>query len=251
MAKAVVTQELVFQVAESLVAQGVTPTILNVQDGIGGGSYTTVKRYLDQWREAAPKQRRPVELPETAVAKLMNLGCEFWGLLDEQAGQQVEAIRAATGEEIAAIQAQLDQAEQAIAKLEAERDQAESRAVEQEQALREAVQARQAQTEHIAATQAKAEELVARVADLKGEGVLVAMEQGTRIGVRHALRHRQSSIAGSRRGRKAPFATASGIVREYRPCMLIWSWICGDKRATSSMRTSNPSLRSCSRATSM
>ena len=82
-------------------------------------------------------------------------------------------------------------------------------------------------------------------------GVLVAMEQGTRIGVRHALRHRQSSIAGSRRGRKAPFATASGIVREYRPCMLIWSWICGDKRATSSMRTSNPSFRSCSRATSM
>jgi mRNA interferase MazF len=85
----------------------------------------------------------------------------------------------------------------------------------------------------------------------KISGVLVAMEQGTRIGVRHALRHRQSSIAGSRRGRKAPFATASGIVREYRPCMLIWSWICGDKRATSSMRTSNPSLRSCSRATSM
>ena len=144
MAKAVVTQELVFQVAESLVAQGVTPTILNVQDGIGGGSYTTVKRYLDQWREAAPKQRRPVELPETAVAKLMNLGCEFWGLLDEQAGQQVEAIRAATGEEIAAIQAQLDQAEQAIARLEAERDQAESRAVEQEHALRESTRLAQA-----------------------------------------------------------------------------------------------------------
>jgi signal transduction histidine kinase len=54
-------------------------------------------------------------------------------------------------------------------------------------------------------------------------GVLVAMEQGTRIGVRHALRHRQSSIAGSRRGRKAPFATASGIVREYRPCMGLYA----------------------------
>ena len=169
MAKAVVTQELVFQVAESLVAQGVTPTILNVQDGIGGGSYTTVKRYLDQWREAAPKQRRPVELPEAAVAKLMSLGREFWALLDEQAGQQVEAIRTATGEEIAAIQAQLDQAEQAIARLEAERDQAESRAVEQEQAHREAVQAHQAQTERVAAAEAKAGELAARVADLKGE----------------------------------------------------------------------------------
>ena len=169
MAKALVTQERVFEVAQALVEQGTTPTILNVQDGIGGGSYTTVKRYLDQWREAAPKQRRPVELPEAAVAKLMSLGREFWALLDEQAGQQVEAIRAATGEEIAAIQAQLDQAEQAIARLEAERDQAESRAVEQEQAHREAVQAHQAQTERVAAAEAKAGELTARVADLKGE----------------------------------------------------------------------------------
>ena len=169
MAKAVVTQERVFEVAEALVEQGVTPTILNVQDGIGGGSYTTVKRYLDQWKEAAPRQRRPVELPEAAVTRLMSLGREFWGLLDEQAGQQVEAIRAATREEIGAIQSQLDQAELAITRLEAEREQAENRAAEQEQALREAVQARQAQTERLATAEAKAEELTARVADLKSE----------------------------------------------------------------------------------
>lgn len=92
MAKAVVTQERVFEAAEALVEQGVTPTILNVQDGVGGGSYTTVKRYLDQWKEAA-EQRRAVELPEAAVTRLISLGREFWGLLDEQAGQQVEAIR--------------------------------------------------------------------------------------------------------------------------------------------------------------
>ena len=140
-----------------------------MQDGIGGGSYTTVKRYLDQWKEAAPQQRRPVELPEAAANRLMSLGREFWGLLDEQAGQQVEAIRTATREEIGAIQSQLDQAELAIARLEAEREQAEGRAAEQEQALREAVQARQAQTERLATAEAKAEELTARVADLKGE----------------------------------------------------------------------------------
>jgi hypothetical protein len=142
MAKAVVTQERVFEVAQALTDQGTAPTILNVQEGIGGGSYTTVKRYLDQWREAAPKQRQPVELPEPAVARLMSLGREFWGLLDEQAGQQVEALRAATREEVAAIQTQLDQAEQAIGRLEAEREQADNHAAAQEQALREAVAAR-------------------------------------------------------------------------------------------------------------
>ena len=169
MAKALVTQERVFEVAQALTDQGTAPTILNVQEEIGGGSYTTVKRYLDQWREAAPKQRQPVELPEPAVARLMSLGREFWGLLDEQAGQQVEALRAATREEIAAIQTQLDQAEQAIGRLEAEREQAESHAAAQEQALREAVAARAAQTERMAAAEAKAGELAARVEDLKGE----------------------------------------------------------------------------------
>ena len=64
MAKAVVTQERVFEVAQALTDQGTAPTILNVQEGIGGGSYTTVKRYLDQWREAAPKQRQPGRKPE-------------------------------------------------------------------------------------------------------------------------------------------------------------------------------------------
>jgi hypothetical protein len=47
MAKAVVTQARVFEVAQALTDQGTAPTILNVQEEIGGGSYTTVKRYLD------------------------------------------------------------------------------------------------------------------------------------------------------------------------------------------------------------
>ncbi|MCB2026708.1 MAG: DNA-binding protein, partial [Ottowia sp.] len=40
MAKAVVTQARVFEVAQALTDQGTAPTILNVQEGIGGGSYT-------------------------------------------------------------------------------------------------------------------------------------------------------------------------------------------------------------------
>ena len=71
--------------------------------------------------------------------------------------------------QIAAIQTQLDQAEQAIGRLEAEREQADNHAAAQEQALREAVAARAAQTERMAAAEAKAGELAARVEDLKGE----------------------------------------------------------------------------------
>jgi len=47
MAKPIVTQELVTSIADELHAAGVEPSILMVQERIGAGSYTTVKRYLD------------------------------------------------------------------------------------------------------------------------------------------------------------------------------------------------------------
>ena len=47
MAKSVVTQERVFEVADALTERGEEPGILSVQATIGGGSYSTVKRYLD------------------------------------------------------------------------------------------------------------------------------------------------------------------------------------------------------------
>ena len=52
MAKALVTQDRVFEVADVLTARGEEPSILSVQAAIGGGSYSTVKRYLDLWKGA-------------------------------------------------------------------------------------------------------------------------------------------------------------------------------------------------------
>ena len=49
MARPLATKELVFDAASSLVSDGTEPSIVNVQAKIGGGSYTTIKRYLDAW----------------------------------------------------------------------------------------------------------------------------------------------------------------------------------------------------------
>lgn len=170
MAKAIVTQERVFEVAQALADKGTEPTILTVQEAIGGGSYTTVKRFLDQWRAAAPKQRRPAaELPEGAVDRLMALGREFWGLLEDQAAAQVESIRTSARDEIAVIQAQLDDAERAIAKLEAEREQLEQRLAEGLAANAAQQRETQAQRERAIAAEAKAEQLEARLAECKAD----------------------------------------------------------------------------------
>lgn len=169
MAKAIVTQERVFEVAQALLDKGVDPTILTVQAEIGAGSYSTVKRYLDQWKESGQKRRAQVELPEPAVTRLMALGREFWALLDEQAAAQVESIRAGARDEIAGIQVQLDQAEAAISKLEAERDQLEQVAQDRQAQIDTLQREAQAQSERAASAEARAAELEARLGDLKTE----------------------------------------------------------------------------------
>ena len=169
MAKPVVTQERVFEIADALTERGDEPTILSVQAAIGGGSYSTVKRYIDVWKEAGRQQRAQIVLPDAAVERLMALGRDFWALLEGRAVQQVEQIRATTREEIATLETQTRQAEQAIGKLEGEKEALEQLAAERETA-NQALRAQfQAERERATAAEAKATQLDARVVDLKAE----------------------------------------------------------------------------------
>ena len=169
MAKTVVTQERVFEIAEALTARGEEPTILSVQAAIGGGSYSTVKRYIDVWKDAERHRRAQIALPDAAVERLMALGHDFWALLEERTAQQVEQIRATTREELATLQTQTRQAEQVIGKLEGEKEALEQLAAERETATQTLRTQCQAGRERATATEAKALQLEARVVDLKAE----------------------------------------------------------------------------------
>jgi len=169
MAKSVVTQERVFEVAAALTARGEEPGILSVQATIGGGSYSTVKRYLDVWKETGRQRRTQFTLPEAAVERLMGLGRDFWALLEERSAREVDQIRASAKEEVAALEAQVLQAEQAIAKLEQDKEQLEQLAAERE-AVNQALQAEiHVQRERATAAESIATQLEARIVDLKAE----------------------------------------------------------------------------------
>ena len=169
MAKSVVTQERVFEVAEALTGRGEEPGILSVQATIGGGSYSTVKRYLDVWKDTGRQRRAQVSLPDAAVERLMSLGRDFWVLLEERTAREVDQIRAGAKEEVAALEAQVRQAEQVIAKLEHDKDQIEQLAAERE-AANQALHAEiHVQRERATAAESKAAQLEARIADLKAE----------------------------------------------------------------------------------
>ena len=169
MAKPVVTEERVFEVADALTERGDDPTILSVQAAIGGGSYSTVKRYLDVWKEAGRKRRAEVALPDAAVDRLMALGREFWSLLEERAAQQVAQIRVAAREEVAGLELQTRQAEQAIDTLERAKEALEQLGSEREGANQALHKELQSQHEIATAAEAKSAQLEARVVDSKAE----------------------------------------------------------------------------------
>src|SRR6266446_5589484 len=78
-----------------------------------------------------------------------------------------------------------------------------------------------------------------------GPGVLGTSERKVRLSHRQRLLRRCTSYSwsaiGLRNGRSSPRATVSGIANEYRPNMLMWSWISGESLATSASETWYPS----------
>jgi len=55
MAKQVATKEVVFAAADAFATRGIDPTTVLVQERTGG-SYTTVKRLLDEWNVGADRK---------------------------------------------------------------------------------------------------------------------------------------------------------------------------------------------------
>jgi Plasmid replication region DNA-binding N-term len=123
MPRKIVTEELVIEIANKMISEGKEPSILDIQSSIGGGSYTTVKKYLDLWKQSLPKRRlNAIELPDIAVERLMSLGRDFWSMIDEQSSKQVEILKESTQAHIGIIQSKLNEAEKAIIVLEDEKE---------------------------------------------------------------------------------------------------------------------------------
>jgi DNA repair exonuclease SbcCD ATPase subunit len=119
-AKAIITRQLVAAAAEAPLSDGAEPSIINVKARIGGGSYTTVKRYLDQWREehSANASAAP-PLPPEIEAKAKDFTRHLWIGANAIAEEQTASARARADAEIAAMRQDLSDARGEIARLEA------------------------------------------------------------------------------------------------------------------------------------
>ena len=136
MARAIVTQAAVFEAADALAAAGEEPTIITVQERIGGGSYTTVKRYLEEWKAQRQTARQPaVEIPDEIAAKGDEFVRSLWATAAGLADQRAQQAREEAQRQVEAARAALADAEAAIARLESEGEEQAQRLRSQEQTI--------------------------------------------------------------------------------------------------------------------
>jgi DNA repair exonuclease SbcCD ATPase subunit len=95
MAKSIISPEIVFETASLLVSEGVEPSIINVQTRIGGGSYTTIKKYLDEWKRMR-SEKTAVEVPPEITSKGNLLIEQLWSAASGLADRAVQTIKEQT-----------------------------------------------------------------------------------------------------------------------------------------------------------
>ena len=107
MTRAIVTAEAVSAVADALVAEGLEPSLVLVQSRLGG-SYTTVKRYLDAWKQArAQADAADTDTPAVILAKGQEWARSVWALAKREAQVQVQSMKEDARAQVEMLQADL------------------------------------------------------------------------------------------------------------------------------------------------
>jgi septal ring factor EnvC (AmiA/AmiB activator) len=169
MTKALVTPDAVAAAAEQLLADGQDPTLILVQERVGGGSYSTVKRHLDAWkaRREAPPPATPV--PPALAEKGQALIMQIWSAALRVDDARVAQVQAAAQTQLQAVQQALREAEAVITQHEAAAE-VNGQQIAELLAERTQLQQQHAALEHTAlAATAQTEALRADLATLKAE----------------------------------------------------------------------------------
>ena len=192
MARQIVTQQAVNEAAHALIGEGSEPSIVAVQSRIGGGSYSTVKRFLDVWRQQ--RAQAAADAPDTP-AEVQAKGQEFaravWTLASREARQEAQQTKDEARAEVAVVRGDLADATTEIARLEgveatqvAAIEQQQSKLREVELALAEA----QTQARRVPDLEKSLAEIRAELDTSRKDATNKAVEVGRLTGEAQALR---------------------------------------------------------------
>lgn len=201
MARQLATKEIVFAAADALATEGTEPSILTVQAKIGGGSYTTIKRHLDEWTaENVMLSQAAVETPGFVLEKSAELGRSLWAMAIREANQEMQAAKDAADGKVAAISKELEFAQSEIRRME-EVEEAQNTVLERTtEQLSRAI----AEMSDALAKAAKVPELEARLVTAQGdvtaarqEATERAVEAGRLAGEAESLRNQMRELTAA------------------------------------------------------
>lgn len=192
MARQIVTQQAVTEAAEALIVEGAEPSIVAVQARIGGGSYSTVKKFLDVWKQQrAEAATAAPETPAEVQAKGQEFARIVWALASREAQAEAQQAKDEAHAEVAAVRVELAEANNEIARLEGvEATQAET--IDQQAAkLREvelALAEAQTQARRVGELEKSLADLRAELDASRKDATDKAVEAGRLAGEAEALR---------------------------------------------------------------
>lgn len=116
----VVTQQAVDAAADAIVAAGGKPTFRLINQRVGG-SFTTLKPMLANWEERRGKGAEAVvEVPDALLARGADLVRGIFAEVAQQARVESEAVRKDAEARVSEVRAELSEATEEIARLEAQ-----------------------------------------------------------------------------------------------------------------------------------
>ena len=116
------TTEAIHAAADKLHADGITPTQTKVREALGGGSFSTIGEALKTWKQELQEheQLKKTDMPDAIKDEGIVFIAKLWQEADQIANTNLSAEREALAIDRAKTQAEIDDANEAIAALEAE-----------------------------------------------------------------------------------------------------------------------------------
>lgn len=116
------TTEAIHAAADKLHDQGITPTQTKVREALGGGSFSTIGEALKTWKQELQEheQLKKTDMPDAIKDEGIVFIAKLWQEADQIANTNLSAEREALAIDRAKTQAEIDDANEAIAALEAE-----------------------------------------------------------------------------------------------------------------------------------
>jgi DNA repair exonuclease SbcCD ATPase subunit len=121
MAKALFTQEKVFEVADSMAAEGKEVTALSLLSKLGGGGLTTIYRHMYAWRDQRQGEASPATaqtVPEPVQAAFASALGTVWRVAESVAGKEVVEAKEKAAEKVADANKKVEELLQIIEQME-------------------------------------------------------------------------------------------------------------------------------------